>query len=572
MGGGSLVGRPDGAWPSGLFLVHSEPLPYLLHPSLGQASSQKQGFSHATAGIHQLPSGLRRCAGASAAVLEPRGDEVSIVAALAQAQSGDTVQLPSDTIELTEPLRMRSRVTLLGRGQDKTQLVYAGSKPGVLIALNDCEDVEIAQLTIDGRDNPLVHQGISGGNSRRLWLHHLTIRNLKAKTWGPHGILFSGHNPSLERGVTDSRITDCRLENIGLEAEYGGGIRLAWGSDRNEVADNVVHNTGRGGIFGDHSAELVIRKNRVSGSGGVGLGIEIWGGCPRSLIEDNMVDHWLSVDRGHQSAVRRNTVGTSDGTLKGYGIEIIARDVVVTGNVITRGAHIGLSVSNQPVKNNVFWADNTIRDCLQWDAQLQGETGGIAHHYFYRCAFEKAVRGDPRARYPNDSGHGFRTNGNCRGLVFEECLFRDNGGLGVQLGGSDIDAVDFRGCEITGNGLDAVRAPTSYTLLEFSQCQVQRNARDQLPEARPFPAAPPVANFQSADVVRAGQPVRFRCTSQAAGVKIVDRLWDFGQGIPETSAEPTTLFKQPGKYRVTLVVWDSVGRGGRSEQTIEVMP
>ena len=110
--------------------------------------------------------------------------------------------------------------------------------------------------------------------------------------------------------MTDSRITDCRIENIGLEAEYGGGIRLAWGSDRNEIAGNVVHNTGRGGIFGDHSAELVIRKNRVSGSGGDGLGIEIWGGCPRSLIEDNTVDHWLSVDRGHQSAVRRNIVGT----------------------------------------------------------------------------------------------------------------------------------------------------------------------------------------------------------------------------------------------------------------------
>ncbi len=133
-----------------------------------------------------------------------------------------------------------------------------------------------------------------------------------------------------------------------MGAEYGGGIRMAWGSDRNLVADNTIHRTGRGGIFGDHSAELVIRRNKVSGSGGEGLGIELWGGCPRSLIEDNVVDHWLSVDQGTQSAVRRNRIGTEDGTLKGYGIEIIARDVVVTDNTITRGRTSGCRCPTGP--------------------------------------------------------------------------------------------------------------------------------------------------------------------------------------------------------------------------------
>lgn len=82
----------------------------------------------------------------------------------------------------------------------------------------------------------------------------------------------------------------------------------------------------------------------MSGFDGEGLGIEIWGGCPRSLIEDNVLDHWLSVDQGTQSAVRRNVIGTDDGTLKGFGIEIIARDAVVTDNIVNRGAHIALSV------------------------------------------------------------------------------------------------------------------------------------------------------------------------------------------------------------------------------------
>jgi PKD domain/Pectate lyase superfamily protein len=513
-------------------------------------------------------------AAAVAATIEPQTlDSSGLAAAIRQAAPGDRVYLPAGSYALTEAIQPKSGIQLVGAGQDQTRLVYAGTKPTVLIALNGCEDVEVAQLMLDARDNPLVHQGIGGSNSRRLWLHHLTIRNLASpKTWGPHGILFSGQNPSMEGGVTDSKISDCRMENIGVEAEYGGGIRLAWGCVRNQVLGNLIDHTGRGGIFGDHSAELIIRKNRVTRSGGEGLGIEIWGGCPRSLIEDNVVDHWLSVDQGHQSAVRRNVIGTDDGTLKGYGIEIIARDVVVTDNDVKRGARIGLSVSNQPVKNNVFWGYNTVGDCLQWGAQLQGETGGIAHHYFYRCVFENTVRGDSRATYPQDSGHGFRTNGACRQMVWEDCAFRNNGGYGVQFGGRDVDEISLVRCAISGNQQVAVTGPSQYTALDFVDCQVQGNKSDQLPAVKPFAGPPPVADFRVPELVRAGQSVRFQCTSRAVQGTLAERLWDFSDGIPEVTDEPQHSFDQAGKYRVTLVVWDSAGRGGRAERTIEVLP
>ena len=515
--------------------------------------------------------------GAIAGVVEPRGfDSAGLAAAIRQARPGDTVRLPAGLFELTEPVRPGSGIKFLGAGQDRTRLISKATRPGVLVSLDGCADVELAHMTLDGQNNPLVHQGIAGGDARRLWLHHLTIRNLKAKTWGPHAILFSGRNPTMEAGVTDSRITDCRIENIGLGAEYGGGIRLAWGSSRNQVLDNVIHNTGRGGIFGDHSPELTIRRNRVTGSGGEGLGIEIWGGCPRSLIEDNVIDHWLSVDQGPQVAVRRNVVGTDDGTVKFLGIEIIARDVVVTDNRVGPGNLIGLSVSNQAVKNNVYWARNTVRGSIQFGAQLQGESGGIAHHYFYDCTFEDGVRGDPRARYPQDSGHGFRTNGSCRGLAFERCAFRKNGGSGLQLGGADVDAIRLTRCAITDNKQAAVVGPSQYQALEFAGCQVSGNQDDRLPQTRPFPGPPPVADFQLPDVIRAGEPAHFECRSRAtAGTgagAIVERLWDFGEGLPEMSAQPQHTFGQPGIYRVTLIVWDRTDQGSRVEKTIHVVP
>lgn len=505
--------------------------------------------------------------------IRPEGrDSASLAAAIQQAAPGDTIRLPAGKFEITEPIQLKSGVKLVGAGQNKTRIVYGGTKPISMMRIADCQDVEVAHLTLDGQDNPLVRDGMTGGNSRRLFIHHVTFCNLgKDSTSFSHGIIFSGHNPTMEGGVTDSIISDCRFERIGLKAEYGGGIRLAWGSGRNRVERNAIRDTGRGGIFGDHSADLVIRHNQLSGSGGEGLGIEIWGGCPRSLIEDNLVDHWISVDQGNQTAVRRNLVGTDDGTLKGYGIEIIASDIVVTDNVVNRGASIGLSVSNKPKKNNVFWGYNMIRDCAQWGAQLQGETGGIAHHYFYRCDFEQTVRGDTRVWYPQASGHGFRFNGSSRALVFEECAFRNNGGYGVQFGGPNVDFISFLRCVFTNNSQGVVTGLTPEMTVDFKECKVAGDKAGQLPATKAFPGPAPVADFRMPQVVQAGAAAQFECKSKAGKGEIAERLWDFGHGIAEVVANPKHLFEQPGKYRVTLIVWDAAGRGARVEKMIEVV-
>ena len=113
--------------------------------------------------------------------------------------------------------------------------------------------------------------------------------------------------------------------------------------------------------------------------------------------------------------------------------------------------------------------------------------------------------------------------------------------------------------------------PAQYTALEFRDCKVEGNKDDRLPAAKPFSGPPPVADFRVPEPIRAGEPVQFQCSSRAAG-GIAERLWDLGDGIPEVTAQPKHTFAQPGKYRVTLVVWDKHGRGGRAEKTIQVLP
>jgi PKD repeat protein len=75
-----------------------------------------------------------------------------------------------------------------------------------------------------------------------------------------------------------------------------------------------------------------------------------------------------------------------------------------------------------------------------------------------------------------------------------------------------------------------------------------------------------------AQAIHAGEAAQFECASKAGAGEIVERLWDFNDGIPEVVANPRHTFDRPGKYRVTLIVWDAAGRGARSEKTIEVLP
>ena len=156
----------------------------------------------------------------------PEADDrvFDIAQAVSGAAEGATVLVPAGTYGVEEAIRLKSGVCLKGAGQDATVLKFVGSAPAVMVDLSGLEDVEICGLTLDGASNPNATQGISASNARRLNIHHATIRNfVKTGTFGPHGVLFSGRNPTREHGVTDSVIADCRMDNIGVGAKYGGG-------------------------------------------------------------------------------------------------------------------------------------------------------------------------------------------------------------------------------------------------------------------------------------------------------------------------------------------------------------
>ena len=224
-------------------------------------------------------------------------DTVAIQNAINAASPGDTVYIPNGTFNVTNVINAKSNVNIQGQSQSGAILKFTGgSARSAIILCNGKSNITISALTIDGNNSPHPNAGIRAENSSYITVKNCTIKNFANTTdWGPFGVLFRGGDGYSSPGVTYSEVSDCTFQNIGVNSAWGTAVRLAWGSSYNKILRNNVSNTGRGGILvNDGCTDLVIKDNVVSGTGldggDDGLGIEIWNGCHRSVIEDNTTD------------------------------------------------------------------------------------------------------------------------------------------------------------------------------------------------------------------------------------------------------------------------------------------
>ena len=217
------------------------------------------------------------------AVPNDAGDDLAqINRAISDSSSGDTVYFSKGTYRVSGSVTGKSGVRL--EGAAGSVLLYVGNTANVILSLCSVSNVTVTGLTLDGNNGTTATQGIAVGNASGITLKNLTVRNLgnTGDSW-THGIVF-------DPAVTDSTIVNNTITNIAVASAWGAGIRLGHGSSRNLVEGNTISSTGRGGILcNDGSTDLVIRNNIVTGSGGEGLGIELWSLCHRGLIEDNRI-------------------------------------------------------------------------------------------------------------------------------------------------------------------------------------------------------------------------------------------------------------------------------------------
>lgn len=498
-------------------------------------------------------------------------DATAIQAAIEASSAGDSVRLPQGTFLVNRTLRARTGVKILGAGRDRTILKFNARSQTDFIDLSGTRQVELSGFTLEGGGDPNAHHGIFARTGGGHFIHHLAIQNLGSAN-GPLAIHFIGADGNYTNGVTDCVIVDNTIRNVGVNSEWGAGIRLSWGSSRNQILRNIVDNTGRGGILAnDGCSGLIISDNKVSRSGRKAekLGVEVWRDCDEGVIEDNLIDHWLSLGGVRRAAARRNTIRAPAADVAYIGLEMIGQDLVVTDNRVEGAQQIGVSVSNNASNQWHYCAYNTIQDMVQWGAQLQGDQDGARMLYYYKNKFLTTQRGNSAAIYPGADGRGFRFNGNCQGVTLDGNEIRGNRAEAIELRGAGLDQISIVRNTIVGNGFAAVTGNPGADL-EWTNNTVTGNGNNNQPTSRGFPSRPPKASFTCPPRALAGQPVSFANRSESPDGRIAHLLWDFGEGAPSTQSEGNYTYSRAGTFRVTLIVWDNHGRGAIAEQSVTV--
>src|SRR5512133_2557605 len=253
----------------------------------------------------------------------------AIQRAMDASNDGDTVFIPAGTFLIRHSIKARSDIKIQGAGQDRTTLRMDAGRPTDFFDLSGLKNVELLGFCLDGKGSPIARHGIFARSGGGHVIHGLTIQNLESPG-GSLGIHFTGEDGKAANGVCDCIIASNIIRNVSVGSEWGGGIRLSWGSSRNQILGNVVDNTGRGGIFAnDGATDLVIRSNTVTRSGRKAekLGIEVWRECDRVVIEDNRLDHWLSIGGASQVAARRNIITAPAADVAFIGLELIGQNL-----------------------------------------------------------------------------------------------------------------------------------------------------------------------------------------------------------------------------------------------------
>ena len=233
---------------------------------------------------------------------KPATTPAELLAAVAEAKSGTVIELAEGTFKLTQPLDLKSGVTLKGAGIGKSIVTHAESwqadpatlpdpetnhekfdRTGYLIrCANDAKDIAVSHLTLTG---PGMHGAIFGFANAGLHFHDLRIEEF----------MYCGIRTY---AMTQVKIHDCTFVNAGQRWDNGklgvkggltgGGIFGVWMSDteiwNNRFLDGrTLPHEHYYGIKGREARRVRIHHNTIE----AGFSIEL----PFEGDEDVEIDH-----------------------------------------------------------------------------------------------------------------------------------------------------------------------------------------------------------------------------------------------------------------------------------------
>ncbi|MFF0143403.1 immunoglobulin-like domain-containing protein [Streptomyces sp. NPDC005227] len=207
------------------------------------------------------------------------------------AAGGGVVRLDAGLHPFTSPLNMRSTVTLVGAGQDRTVIRYTGRDSAITTTLKQIQDVVMKGFTLEGVKGDLDGAlGIyfAGADPESAHHHRIALRDVTVKNFPGHGVhikrttdLITDHLTSMyngERGslfhnsywLYDKRIlqSDSQLSKPVL----GKGAKYTSTSDVITQRMEIHHAVGNGiQADGSNDVRIFFQKLKISSVGKTAL-------------------------------------------------------------------------------------------------------------------------------------------------------------------------------------------------------------------------------------------------------------------------------------------------------------
>lgn len=304
---------------------------------------------------------------------------------------GGTLRLNSGVYDLSSSLVINKAFTLIGTDANNRPQIRAASDMAEMIKLDSAELVLLQDLDFRAMNRPLnVGIHIIGGQASLVHINlqdigqssntssnygigilpetaavtyvgisNSSFSNIGAGTALGMGLYAQGPTNSSSKGVSGLYITGNTFDTIGRTAiEFQGGVTQSY------IQYNTIRNTGsgspRGCVWNLQSADNCVKMSFESYSPPTTN--EAYVGRD-NVIENNHVDHWISLSNTRRTAVRRNFVDRvlSEPTGSGDNVGIENTDGInniIDSNKVTGRHVVGISASGKTTFN--VYSRNTI--------------------------------------------------------------------------------------------------------------------------------------------------------------------------------------------------------------------
>nr|WP_166682342.1 immunoglobulin-like domain-containing protein [Streptomyces sp. 846.5] len=297
------------------------------------------------------------------------------------AAGGGVVRLGAGTHPLTTPLNMRSTVTLVGAGQDRTVIQYTGTGSAITTTLKQIEDVVMKGFTLEGVKGDLggaIGIYFAGADPESAHHHRIALQDLTVKNFPGHGVhmkrttdIITDHLTSMYNGESNSLFHNSYwlFDNRILQSDtqlskpvLGKGAKYTSTSDVITQRMEIHQTTGNGiQADGSNDVRILFQKLNISDAGKTALWMicEIFSN-PNQYTEDpTYAPNYVIVN---ESSFLDNLRG---------GVWKIAQNVFVRNSVFRNLEDDLILMKSNPVFENVtfkhapeYFTDNSLVPAL----------------------------------------------------------------------------------------------------------------------------------------------------------------------------------------------------------------